>query len=66
MLAPSHFIGFGDLTGDRKADKVPANWRDGIPAGDERLRGGPFHRDPRPRALSYAISARERASMRRH
>ena len=50
MLAPSHFIGFGDLATDRKADKVPANWRDGIPDGDERLRGGPFHRDPRPRS----------------
>ena len=49
MLAPSHFIGFGDLATDRKADAVPANWRDGIPDGDERLRGGPFHRDPRPR-----------------
>ena len=49
MLAPANFIGFGDLTGDRKADQVPANWRDGIPSGDERLRGGPFHRDPRPR-----------------
>ena len=52
MLAPSHFIGFGDLTGDRKADAVPSNWRDGIPDGDERLRGGPFHRDPRPRAYT--------------
>ena len=31
MLAPSHFIGFGDLATDRKADAVPANWRDGIP-----------------------------------
>ena len=49
MIAPSSFIGFGDLATDRKADAVPANWRDGIPSGDERLRGGPFHRDPRPR-----------------
>ena len=52
MLAPANFIGFGDLTGDRKADQVPANWRDGIPSGDERLRGGPFHRDPRPRSYT--------------
>ncbi len=52
MLAPSHFIGFGDLAGDRKANTVPANWRDGIPDGDERLRGGPFHRDPRPRSYT--------------
>ena len=52
MLAPSHFIGFGDLTTDRKADAVPANWREGIPSGDERLRGGPFHRDPRPRSYT--------------
>ena len=52
MLAPANFIGFGDLAGDRKADAVPANWRDGIPDGDERLRGGPFHRDPRPRSYT--------------
>ena len=52
MIAPSSFIGFGDLTTDRKADAVPANWRDGIPSGDERLRGGPFHRDPRPRSYT--------------
>ena len=42
---------FGDLT-DRRAEAVPADWREGIPTGDERLRGGPFHRDPRPRALA--------------
>ena len=53
MIAPASAIavGFGDLGGKRK-EAVPANWRDGIPDGDERLRGGPFHRDPRPRSYT--------------
>ena len=50
IAAPASFIvqGFGNME-TRSTDEVPANWRDGIPSGDERLRGGPFHRDPRPR-----------------
>ena len=53
MIAPASAIavGFGDLGGKRK-EAVPANWRDSIPDGDERLRGGPFHRDPRPRSYT--------------
>ena len=37
MMAPSSFIGFGNME-QRRTDAVPANWRDGIPSGDERLR----------------------------
>ena len=53
IAAPASFIaqGFGNME-KRRTDAVPANWRDGIPDGDERLRGGPFHRDPRPRSYT--------------
>ena len=43
--------GCGDLE-QRSTEEVPATWRAGIPPGDERLRGGPFHRDARPRAFA--------------
>ena len=53
MIAPASAIavGFGNME-TRSDEQVPANWREGIPSGDERLRGGPFHRDPRPRSYT--------------